>query len=251
MLKGKKIIVVLPAYNAALTLQKTVDEIPFEIVDEVVLVDDASRDNTIGVAKSIGIRHIIRHEKNKGYGGNQKTCYSKALELGGDIIIMLHPDYQYTPKLIEAMSSIIANGLYPVVLGSRILGKGALKGGMPLYKYLFNRFLTFAQNLLMNQKLSEYHTGYRAFSRDVLLKINFQVNSDDFVFDNQMLAQIFYAGYEIGEVTCPTKYFDEASSINFQRSMTYGLGVLGVSLTYFLNKTGWMKSALFRTGSSE
>lgn len=251
MLKGKKIIVVLPAYNAALTLQKTVDEIPFEIVDEVVLVDDASRDNTIDVAKSIGIRHIIRHERNKGYGGNQKTCYSKALELGGDIIIMLHPDYQYTPKLIEAMSSIIANGLYPVVLGSRILGKGALKGGMPVYKYLFNRFLTLSQNLLMNQKLSEYHTGYRAFSRDVLLKINYQANSDDFVFDNQMLAQIFYAGYDIGEVTCPTKYFDEASSINFQRSMTYGLGVMGVSVIYFLNKIGWMKSALFRTVSSE
>ncbi len=247
MLKGKKIVIVLPAYNAALTLKKTFEEIPGDIVDEVVLVDDASSDNTIEVAREIGIKHIIKHEKNKGYGGNQKSCYEKALALGGDIIIMLHPDYQYTPKLIMAMSSIIANDLYHVVLGSRILGKGALKGGMPTYKYIFNRFLTLSQNLLMNQKLSEYHTGYRAFSREVLEKINYQQNSDDFVFDNQMLAQIFYAGYEIGEVTCPTKYFEEASSINFSRSMTYGLGVLKVSLEYFLCKSGIRKSALFQS----
>jgi len=247
MLKEKKIVIVLPAYNAALTLKKTFEEIPGDIVDEVVLVDDASSDNTIEVAREIGIKHIIKHEKNKGYGGNQKSCYEKALALGGDIIIMLHPDYQYTPKLIMAMSSIIANDLYHVVLGSRILGKGALKGGMPTYKYIFNRFLTLSQNLLMNQKLSEYHTGYRAFSREVLEKINYQQNSDDFVFDNQMLAQIFYAGYEIGEVTCPTKYFEEASSINFSRSMTYGMGVLKVSLEYFLSKSGIRKSALFQS----
>lgn len=245
MLKNKKIVVVLPAYNAGLTLEKTYDEIPMDIVDEVVLVDDASRDNTIEVARKIGIRHIIKHERNKGYGGNQKTCYDKALSLDADIVIMLHPDYQYTPKLITAMSSIIANDLYPVVLGSRILGKGALKGGMPLYKYFFNRFLTFSQNLLMNQKLSEYHTGYRAFSKEVLTKINYHVNSDDFVFDNQMLAQIFYAGFEIAEVTCPTKYFEEASSINFKRSMTYGMGVLSVSFIYLLNKSGLLKSGIF------
>lgn len=239
-------MVVLPAYNAALTLEKTYLEIPKEIVDDVVLVDDASSDDTIKVAERIGITHIIQHEKNKGYGGNQKSCYDKAMALHADIIIMVHPDYQYTPRLIEAMSSIIANDLYHVVLGSRILGNGALKGGMPVYKYIFNRFLTLSQNLLMNQKLSEYHTGYRAFSKEVLQKINYHNNSDDFVFDNQMLAQIFYKGYEIAEVTCPTKYFPEASSINFKRSLTYGLGVLGVSLTYFFNKTGILKSKIFK-----
>ncbi|MFI5164282.1 MAG: glycosyltransferase family 2 protein, partial [Bacteroidia bacterium] len=230
MIKGKKIVVVLPAYNAERTLKQTYDEIPMDIVDEVVLVDDYSTDRTIDVAKQIGIRHIIRHEKNKGYGGNQKTCYDKALSLGADIVIMLHPDYQYTPLLIPAMASIIANDLYPVVLGSRILGKGALKGGMPLYKYIFNRFLTLFENILLNQKLSEYHTGYRAFSKNILEKINYHVNSDDFVFDNQMLSQIVFAGYAIAEVTCPTKYFKEASSINFRRSAKYGLSVLGVSL---------------------
>jgi glycosyltransferase involved in cell wall biosynthesis len=245
MISNKKVVIVLPAYNAALTLQQTYKEIPFDIVDEVVLVDDASRDNTVEVGSNLGIKHIIRHEKNKGYGGNQKSCYDKALSLGADIVIMLHPDYQYTPKLITAMSSIIANDLYPVVLGSRILGKGALKGGMPMYKYLFNRFLTLSQNILMSQKLSEYHTGYRAFSKEVLNKINYKINSDDFVFDNQMLAQIFYAGYEIGEVTCPTKYFDEASSINFSRSVKYGLEVLTVSVQYFLHKKGIMKSKIF------
>lgn len=245
MLNGKKIIVVLPAYNAALTLEKTYNEIPFDIVDDVVLVDDASRDNTSEIGLKLGIKHIIRHEKNKGYGGNQKTCYHKALELGADIIIMLHPDYQYTPKLIHSMAGIIAYDVYPVVLGSRILGKGALKGGMPMYKYISNRVLTLTQNILMNQKLSEYHTGYRAFSKEVFTKINIEANSDDFVFDNQMLAQIFYAGYEIGEITCPTKYFDEASSINFSRSVKYGLGVLSVSFAYFFSKIGLYKAEIF------
>ena len=241
MLLQKKIIVVLPAYNAAKTLKQTYAEIPFDIVDEVVLVDDASRDDTVEVGRKIGIRHIIRHEKNTGYGGNQKSCYNKALELGGDIVIMLHPDYQYTPKLITSMANIIAQDLYPVVLASRILGRGALNGGMPLYKYVFNRFLTFSQNMLMRQKLSEYHTGYRAFSAEVLRKIPYMQNSDDFVFDNQMLAQIFYAGFEIAEVTCPTKYFDEASSINFKRSVIYGLGVLRTSMQYRLQKWGLAK----------
>ena len=246
MIQGRKVIVVLPAYKAEKTLTMTFQEIQsFDIVDEVVLVDDNSPDNTVELAKSIGIKHVIKHEKNKGYGGNQKTCYSKALELGGDIIIMVHPDYQYTPKLIPSMASIIANDLYPVVLGSRILGKGALNGGMPLYKYFSNIALTLLQNLLLNQKLSEYHTGYRAFSREVIEAINLEENSNDFVFDNQMLAQIFYAGFEIGEVTCPTKYFEEASSINFSRSVKYGLGVLGISLKYRLQKMGLIKSKLF------
>ena len=204
MLLNKKIVVVLPAYNAGKTLPQTYAEIPMDIVDEVVLVDDASKDDTIEVAKRIGIKHIIAHEQNKGYGGNQKSCYNKALELGGDIVIMLHPDYQYTPKLITSMANIIAQDLYPVVLASRILGRGALKGGMPFYKYVFNRFLTLSQNLLMRQKLSEYHTGYRAFSADVIRAINFEANSDDFVFDNQMLAQMFYDNFEVADVTCPT-----------------------------------------------
>jgi len=241
MYNGKKIVVVLPAYNAALTLEKTYREIPLDIVDEVILVDDHSKDDTSAVGKRLGIRHIIYHEKNKGYGGNQKTCYKKALELGADIIVMLHPDYQYTPKLIPAMVSIIGNGLYPVVFGSRILGKSALTGGMPVYKYLANRFLTFVQNILMNQKLTEYHTGYRAYSGDVLRKVNFDRNSDDFIFDNEMIALIFYNGFEIAEVTCPTKYFEEASSINFRRSLQYGFGVLRVSLLYFLTRTGIYK----------
>ncbi|MCE3260472.1 MAG: glycosyl transferase family 2 [Bacteroidetes bacterium] len=246
MINNKKLVVVLPAYNAALTLKKTYDEIPFDIVDDVVLVDDCSRDNTVEVAHSIGIRHVIKHEKNKGYGGNQKTCYDKAMSLGADIVVMLHPDYQYTPKLIHSLAYLIANGLYPVAFGSRILGKGALKGGMPLYKYIFNRFLTLSQNILVNQKLSEYHTGYRVFSREVLEKINYHANSDDFVFDNQMISQIFYAGFDIAEVTCPTKYFPEASSINFRRSMKYGLGVLGVSFTHFFNKMGLMRSEIYK-----
>ncbi len=246
MILEKKVTIVLPAYNAELTLEQTYNEIPFDIVDEVILVDDNSKDNTIEKAKSLGINHIIEHEENKGYGGNQKSCYNKALELGSDIIIMLHPDYQYTPKLIHSMAFLIANGVFEVVLGSRILGKGALKGGMPWYKYLANRFLTLSQNILMNQKLSEYHTGYRAFSKNVLEKINYNVNSDDFVFDNQMLAQIFYAGFEIAEITCPTKYFEEASSINFKRSAKYGLGVLIVSIQYFLQKLKLGNFKIFR-----
>jgi glycosyltransferase involved in cell wall biosynthesis len=245
MLNGKRIIVVLPAYNAAETLEMTYKEIPFDIVDDVVLEEDASRDNTSDVGRKLGIQHIIRHEKNRGYGGNQKSCYTKALELGADIIIMLHPDYQYTPKLIHSMASVIAYDVYPVCLGSRILGKGALKGGMPKYKYVANRFLTLSQNILMSQKLSEYHTGYRAFSKEIFSKINIEANSDDFVFDNQMLAQIFFAGFEIGEVTCPTKYFDEASSINFKRSSIYGLGVLKVSFQYRFAKWKMAKPRIF------
>ena len=237
MINSKKIVVVMPAYNASETLEKTYNEIPFPLVDEVILVDDHGSDNTYEIAKSLGVNHVIRHEYNKGYGGNQKTCYDKALELKADIVVMLHPDYQYTPKLIESMCYLIANDLYPVVLGSRILGKGALRGGMPTYKYIANRILTLFQNILMNQKLSEYHTGFRAFSSDVLKNINYNNNSDDFIFDNQMLAQIMYKNYLIGEITCPTKYFEEASSINFQRSSVYGIGVIITSIKYFLTKT--------------
>jgi len=249
MINNKKIVVVLPAYNAAKTLEKTYKEIPFDIVDQVILVDDLSKDNTFEEAQRLNIDHVIRHEKNKGYGGNQKTCYNKALEIGADIVVMLHPDYQYTPTLIHSICYLIANNVYPVVLGSRILGNGALKGGMPLYKYVANRFLTLTQNFLMWQKLSEYHTGYRAFSREVLEKINYEVNSDDFVFDNQMLAQIFYAGFEIAEITCPTKYFDDASSINFKRSMKYGIGVLFTSLSYRLQKWKLAKYKYFTSKS--
>ncbi len=238
MIDSKKVVVVMPAYNAEKTLEQTFKEIPFDIVDDVILVDDKSNDNTSEVALQLGIKHVIRHDENKGYGGNQKTCYNKALEIGADIVVMLHPDYQYTPLLMEAMAYPIARGLFPVMLGSRILGKGALKGGMPLYKYIANRFLTFTQNILMGQKVAEYHTGYRAFSREVLQKVPFNTNSDDFVFDNEMLGQIAYAGYTIGEVTCPTKYFEEASSINFSRSMKYGLGCLRVSASYRLAKWG-------------
>jgi glycosyltransferase involved in cell wall biosynthesis len=236
MVNGKKIVVVMPAYNASKTLEDTYREIDLSVVDEVVLVDDASKDNTVEVARNIGIKHIIRHEKNLGYGGNQKSCYKKAIELKADVIIMVHPDYQYTPKLIPSMAFLIANGLYHCVLGSRILGKGALKGGMPLYKYFSNRALTFTQNVLTGYKLSEYHTGYRAFSRELLEKINISENSNDFVFDNQMLSQIIYAGYEIAEITCPTKYFAEASSINFRRSVKYGIGVLSTSIRHFLQR---------------
>ncbi|MCC6461896.1 MAG: glycosyltransferase family 2 protein [Saprospiraceae bacterium] len=246
MYNGKKVVVVLPAYNAAKTLEKTYREIPFDLVDEVILCDDHSRDNTADLARHLGIRHVLVHEQNKGYGGNQKTLYNKALELGGDIVIMLHPDYQYTPKLIPSMVNIIGEDLYPVVLGSRILGMGARKGGMPLYKYIANRFLTFAQNTLIHYKLSEYHTGYRAFNREVLETINFNQNSDDFVFDNEMLSQIVYAGFDIGEVTCPTKYFEEASSINFRRSMKYGLGVLRVSFNHFFQRLGLRNQAMYK-----
>jgi glycosyltransferase involved in cell wall biosynthesis len=241
MYKSKKIVVVLPAYNAALTLEKTYLEIPFDIVDEVILVDDNSKDSTFELAKKLGIKHIIHHEENKGYGGNQKTCYKKAQELGADIVVMLHPDYQYTPQLIPAMVSIIASGLYPVVFGSRILGKSALSGGMPKYKYFANRFLTFIQNILMQQKLTEYHTGFRAYSSEVLKIINFELNSNDFIFDNEMIALIFHKGFSIAEITCPTKYFKEASSINFRKSLKYGFGVLRVSFLYFLTKTGIYK----------
>lgn len=237
MINNKIVTVVLPAYNAGKTIEKTYNEIPFDIVDNVILVDDHSRDNTLDIAKKIGIEHIIYHETNLGYGGNQKSCYKKALELNSDIVVMLHPDYQYTPKLIHSMCYVIANGVYDVVFSSRILGRGARKGGMPAYKYVANRFLTLFQNVLMNQKLSEYHTGYRAFSGEVLRSIPFEKNSDDFIFDNQIVAQIFYAGYEIAEITCPTRYFEEASSINFKRSVVYGLGVLKVSASYFLQKT--------------
>jgi glycosyltransferase involved in cell wall biosynthesis len=251
MIQGQKVIVVLPAYNAAKTLRRTFMEIDHSLVDEVILVDDASKDETLAVAKEIGIRHIVPHTRNKGYGGNQKSCYKKALDLGADIVVMLHPDYQYTPALIGPMVSLIANKVYPVVLGSRILGKGARKGGMPIYKYFFNRLLTMSQNILMNQKLSEYHTGYRAFSKEVLLSIPFEKNSDDFVFDNEMLAQIFYAGYEVAEITCPTRYFQDASSINLKRSTIYGLGVLRVSFQYFFQKMGISRSKIFEGISSK
>jgi glycosyltransferase involved in cell wall biosynthesis len=245
MIEGKKLVIVLPAYNAELTLRKTYGEIPFTIVDEVVLVDDNSSDRTVEVARQLGISHIIRHDVNRGYGGNQKTCYSKALELGADIVIMLHPDYQYTPKLIPSMAWLIANDVYQVVLGSRTLGKGALHGGMPLYKYVSNRLLTFFENVMLRQKLAEYHTGYRAFSREVLERIDYQINSEDFVFDNEMLSQIIYLGYEIAEITCPTRYFPEASSINFRRSVQYGLGVVQVSIVHRLCKWGLMKKKMY------
>lgn len=245
MLLGKNIAVVLPAYNAEQTLERTYHEIPKDIVDELILVDDASSDATVTLARRLGIQQVIIHDRNRGYGANQKTCYQRAMELQADIIIMLHPDYQYTPKLIPAMASIIAQGLYPVVLGSRILGKGARAGGMPRYKYVSNRLLTLVQNVLLAQKLSEYHTGYRAFARSVLEVVPFRNNSDDFIFDNQLLAQIFHAGFPIAEITCPTRYFPEASSINLLRSLRYGLGVLQVSCSYRLHKLGLVSSELF------
>lgn len=245
MINNKKIIVVMPAYNAEKTLEQTFREIPFNIVDEVILVDDHSKDKTFEVAKKLGINEVIRHDVNKGYGGNQKTCYNAALNRGADVVVMLHPDYQYTPLLLEAMVYPIAHGLFPVMLGSRILGKGALRGGMPMYKYIANRFLTFFQNVMMGQKLAEYHTGYRAFSKEILEKLPLEKNSDDFVFDNEMLGQIAFAGYEMGEVTCPTKYFDDASSINFRRSVKYGMGVLRVSVSYRLQRWGLAKFSIF------
>jgi glycosyltransferase involved in cell wall biosynthesis len=244
MLNGKKVVVVMPAYNAEKTIEKTYRELPFEIVDEVILVDDASRDRTSEVAKELGI-HTIVHTKNLGYGGNQKSCYHAALELGADIVIMVHPDYQYTPKLVPALASMIAYGEFDAVLASRILGTGALEGGMPLYKYVANRFLTLFENLMLGHKLSEYHTGYRAFSREILERLPLEANSNDFVFDNQMLAQIIWYGYRIGELTCPTKYFEDASSINFRRSVTYGLGVLKTSLDFRLQKWGLRSAEIF------
>jgi len=244
MLNGKKIVVVMPAYNAAKTLELTHSELAHEFVDDVVLVDDGSCDGTTEVARRLEIRTIV-HEKNTGYGGNQKTCYKAALLLGADIVVMLHPDYQYTPKLIPAMAAMIAYGEFDVVLASRILGIGALKGGMPLYKYISNRLLTFFENIMLNHKLSEYHTGYRAFSKEVLEKLPLDKNSDDFVFDNQMLAQIIWFGYRIGEVSCPTRYFEDASSINFRRSVTYGLGVLKTALQFRFSKMGLSHSHIF------
>jgi glycosyltransferase involved in cell wall biosynthesis len=244
MIHGKKVIVVMPAYNAEETLEKTYNEIPFDVVDEVILVDDASRDGTAELSKKLGIRTVI-HPKNRGYGGNQKTCYMEALCLGADVVVMLHPDYQYTPKLLTAMASLVGIGQYDVVLGSRILVNGALKGGMPYYKYVFNRILTLVQNILLGMKLSEYHTGYRAFSREVLLGLPLEENSDDFVFDNQMLAQAIYFGFRFGEISCPALYFEGMSSINFRRSVKYGLGVLGTSWNFFLQKRKIGKYKIF------
>ena len=246
MIKGKKVVVVMPAYNAAKTLEQTYADIPFDIVDEVILVDDASTDETVKVAGTLNIQHVIRHDDNKGYGGNQKTCYTKALSLGADIVIMLHPDYQYNPKLIPSMANLIAEGVYPVVIGSRILGKGAITNGMPAYKYFFNRCLTLFQNILLNQKLSEYHTGYRAYSAEVLREINFMANSDDFVFDNQVLLQIIYKRYVIGEISCPAKYFDDASSINFSRSCRYGWGIVTNTFGFVLQKLKWADFKMYK-----
>ncbi len=244
MLNGKKIIVIMPAYNAEKTLEKTYKEVPFEFVDDVVLVDDASQDRTSEIARKMGI-HTVVHTENLGYGANQKTCYRTALGLGADIVVMVHPDYQYTPRLIPAMASMVAYGEFDAVLGSRILGIGALKGGMPLYKYIANRFLTLFENLLLGHKLSEYHTGYRAFSQEVLKKLPLEKNSDDFVFDNQMLAQLIWFGYRIGEVSCPTKYSHDSSSINFRRSLVYGFGVLKTSLQFRLQKWGILAFPIF------
>jgi len=245
MLHGKRVVVVLPAYNAAATLQRTLSEIPRDSVDEILLVDDGSSDETARLARELGIRVFV-HDRNLGYGANQKTCYTEALRLSADIVVMLHPDYQYTPKLIPSMAYLIANDVYQVVLGARTLGKGALRGGMPLYKYFFNRTLTFFENVMLRQKLAEYHTGYRAFSREVLERVNYQIDSEDFVFDNEMLSQIIYLGYEIAEITCPTRYFEEASSINFRRSVVYGLGVLQVSVVHRLCKWGLMKKEMYK-----
>ena len=231
----------MPAYNAELTLEKTYGEIPFDIVDDVILVDDYSKDSTLVIAKKLNIKHIIKHELNKGYGGNQKSCFNKALELNADIVIMLHPDYQYTPKLIHSMAYLIVNGVYPVVFGCRILIHGAIKGGMPLYKYISNRFLTAFENILIRQKLGEYHTGYRAYSAEVLKAVNYNKSSNGFIFDNEIIAQIVNRGFEIAEITCPTRYFKEASSINFKNSVIYGLGVLRVSIRYFLHKVKILK----------
>lgn len=242
----QKIIVVLPAYNAAKTLELTYNDLPFKWIDELILVDDGSQDNTTSIAKKLGIRHIIQHTYNKGYGATQKSCYQKALELGADIVIMLHADYQYTPTLIPAMVMLLDTGIYDVVLGSRILGKGALQGGMPLYKYIANRLLTFFQNLLLGEKLSEYHTGYRAFSRKVLESIHFQTNSNGYLFDNEMLSQVIYKKFKIAEITCPTKYFPEASSINFYKSVQYGWGVVSVSCKHLLARLHVYRSKLYR-----
>jgi glycosyltransferase involved in cell wall biosynthesis len=250
MIHGKKLIVVMPAYNAEKTLRQTFSELPHEYIDNVILVDDASRDNTTVVARELGITTII-HSENKGYGANQKTCYREALRLGADIVVMVHPDYQYSPRLVTAMASMITSGHYDVVLASRILGGKARKGGMPLYKYVANRFLTLFENVMLCVKLSEYHTGYRAFSRTVLESLPLEENSDDFIFDNEMIAQVVYFGYEIGEISCPTRYFEDASSINFSRAVTYGLGVLLTSLKFVLQKTGVRSSPIFSPGGKK
>ncbi len=247
MIEGKKVVVVMPAYNAEKTLKATWEAIPKPLVDEVILTDDASQDNTIHLARELGIHQVLLHNQNLGYGGNQKTCYRAALESGADYVVMLHPDYQYAPELISPMVHLLHSGLYGVVFGSRILGTGALKGGMPFYKYVANRGLSFFQNLMMGLKLSEYHTGYRAYSREVLEKIPFEKNSNDFVFDNQMILQIAWAGYEIAEITCPTRYFAEASSINFKRSLRYGLGVSWFALAYRLHKWKWIRLKILTT----
>lgn len=245
MIEGKRVAVVLPAYNAALTLRRTVDEIPRDVVDDIILTDDASGDDTVELSRRLGLR-TLRHDVNRGYGANQKTCYAEALAQGADIVVMLHPDYQYSPRLVRAMAAMIASGHYDVVLGSRILGRGALAGGMPFYKYISNRALTFAENLLLARKLSEYHTGFRAWSRTVLERLPLLACSDDFVFDNQMLAQAVHFGFRIGELSCPTRYFPEASSINFRRSVVYGLGVMRTALQYRLNRIGLTSSPLFQ-----
>jgi glycosyltransferase involved in cell wall biosynthesis len=245
MLLGNKIVVVLPAYNAERTLEQTYREIPLDVVDEVVLVDDRSADDTLAVAKALGIRHVIQHDANRGYGGNQKTCYDTALALGAEIVVMLHPDYQYTPKLVRAMVGVLAEDVYDVVLGSRILGNGALQGGMPLYKYVANRALTAFENIVTGQKLSEYHTGFRAYRRRVLEAIPYDRNSDDFIFDNQFLVQAHALGFRIAELTCPTKYFAEASSINFRRSLRYGILCCATALQYRLHRMGVVPSPLF------
>jgi glycosyltransferase involved in cell wall biosynthesis len=244
MINDKKIIVVMPAYNAEQTLEKTYREIPFDIIDDVILVDDCSKDFTVNTALKLGIKYIIKHAYNKGYGENQRTCYNKALELGADIVIMLHPDYQYTPKLIHSMAYLIANNIYPVVFGCRILGRGAIKGGMPLYKYVSNRFLTVFENILIGQKLGEYHTGYRAFSAEVLKAVNYNKCSNNFIFDNEIIVQIFNKGFDIAEITCPTKYANDSSSINLKNSVLYGLGVVRVSIRFFLHRIGVLKYPL-------
>jgi glycosyltransferase involved in cell wall biosynthesis len=249
MLNHRRIAVVLPAYNAAQTLKRTLDEIPHDLVDDIILTDDASKDNTSELARELGL-HTIRHAKNRGYGGNQKTCYLNALARGADVVVMLHPDYQYTPKLVTAMASMIAYDEFDYVLASRILGKGALVGGMPLYKYISNRGLTFVENVLLGQKLSEYHTGYRAWSRALLERLPLLACSDDFVFDNQMIAQATYFGFRVGEISCPTKYFPEASSINFSRSVTYGLGVLKTAAQFRLKKWGLSNPAIFEDSAA-
>jgi glycosyltransferase involved in cell wall biosynthesis len=246
MVLGQRLIIILPAYNASKTLERTLREIPSSIVDEIVLVDDCSTDGTAELARSLGVRHVIEHDRNRGYGANQKTCYDKALELSADLVIMLHPDYQYSPRLIESMAFLAGHGLYQSVLASRILGNGALKGGMPVYKYFFNRILTFTQNLLMGQKLSEYHSGYRLFTAEILQTIPYHQNSDDFVFDNEMLAQVLFHGFRLGEISCPTRYFEDASSINFWRSIQYGWGVLRVSFQYRMHRLGIIQSSLFK-----